>query len=329
VLTITRQTGDREPVHGTFPVSRTPQRRLSTQAGLLLFQVFGALASIQATAPDLRAQGRNVPSFSDSHVHLNSAGAWVANMDRFGVDRVIALAGRNVDNAGLLVAGQRWPGRVLPFLSVSPEHREFRPAWEADDERLTTLVDSLLSSGGFYGIGEISAAHFARAGFPESDFDPSGRTMRGLLGLARKHGLPIMIHAEITRLRELERLLADFRDVSVIWAHGGYTPLFLARRVLNAHPNLIYELSARTWRHHPASPEYSILKDDGTVWAGWLALMEEMPERFLVGTDASGRSETTDREALRGVHHFLSQLSEPARQKIARDNLTRILKLAP
>jgi predicted TIM-barrel fold metal-dependent hydrolase len=50
-------------------------------------------------------------------------------------------------------------------------------------------------------------------------------------------------------------------DVQVIWAHGGYTPYFLARRLLERHPNLHYELSARTWRHHPRSPDYTQLPE--------------------------------------------------------------------
>ncbi|MGH7462155.1 MAG: amidohydrolase family protein, partial [Longimicrobiales bacterium] len=192
------------------------------------------------------AQQESARGFSDAHVHLNDPVAWVRIMDELGITRSVALAGRNADNAALREAGRRWPGRVLPFLSVSPEHREFRAAWEADDERLVPLVDSLLSQGGYYGVGEISVSHFPAAGFPEADFNPNGRLMRSLLQLAKKHRVPVLIHCEITRLREFEALLRDHREVTIIWAHGGYTPLFLARRLLEEHPNLIYELSART-----------------------------------------------------------------------------------
>jgi predicted TIM-barrel fold metal-dependent hydrolase len=240
---------------------------------------------------------------------------------------VVALAGRDVGNAALRDAGRRWPGRILPFLSISPEHREFRAAWEADDERLVPYVDSLLAGGGFHGIGEISVSHFPGAGFPEADFDPSGRTMRSLLALARKHRVPVLVHAEVTRLREFEALLADHRDVTVIWAHGGYTPLFLARRLLEAHPNLVYELSARTWTRHPRSPDYTIFRNEGEVWPEWLALIEAMPERFLVGTDAAVRSEANDVANIRRVRSFLDQLSPAVRRLVGSENLDRILRL--
>ena len=48
--------------------------------------------------------------------------------------------------------------------------------------------------------------------------------------LAERHGVPVLVHCEVTRLRELEALLAEFPRVTVVWAHGGYTPLVLARR---------------------------------------------------------------------------------------------------
>jgi hypothetical protein len=83
-------------------------------------------------------------------------------------------------------------------------------------------------------------------------------------------------------LRELERLLSDFPDVVVIWAHGGYAPVFLAERLLERHPNLLYELSARTWPEHPRSADYTILRDGALVWPQWLGLFERMPERFVV-----------------------------------------------
>ncbi len=300
-----------------------------------MFRTEGALTVMAATvalftiAPaPAGAQGRAKLVFSDAHVHLNDPVAWVRIMDGAGIARSVALAGRNVNNSQLLEAGRRWPGRILPFLSVSPEHREFRAAWEADDERLVLLVDSLLSRGGYYGIGEISVTHFPATGFPEADFDPSGRTMRSLLVLARKHGLPILVHVEITRLREFEALLRDFRDVTVIWAHGGYTPLFLARRLLDAHPNMVYELSARTWARHPRSPDYTIFQNESKVWQEWLDLVESMPSRFLVGTDTSVRSKQSDLANVARVQLFLDQLSVPTRRQVARKNLDRILKLA-
>jgi predicted TIM-barrel fold metal-dependent hydrolase len=250
-------------------------------------------------------------------------------MDAAGIERAIVFRGRNIDNAGLIAAAQRWPDRLTPFLSVSPEHREFREAWAAEDDRLEAVVDSLLSAGGFRGIGEISVSHFAGAGFPEADFDPDGPVMRGILDAARRHDVPVTVHVEVTRLREFEAVLARYRDVTVIWAHGGYTPLVLAERLLGAHPNLVYELSARTWARHPRSPDYTILRDGHDVWPEWLALVQRMPGRFVIGTDASLRSIESDQEKIRSVANFLDQLPPELRRQVATENLRRILRIEP
>ncbi len=275
----------------------------------------------------VKAQTAHAIQFSDAHLHLNDPALSVRLMDQLGIDRAVVLAGRSASNVQLLEAARRWPGRLFPFLSVSPEHREFRAAWEADDARLNPIVDSALAAGGYFGIGEISVTHFPTQGFPEADFDPNGRTMRGLFLAARKYRLPIMLHVEITRLREFEALLTAFRDVTVIWAHGGYTQLFLAQRLLDAHPNLIYELSARTWARHPRSPDYTIFENETTVWAEWVALIEAKPTRFIVGTDAAGRSEERDRANLERVRLLLRHLSPETQRLVARGNLDRLLQL--
>lgn len=269
--------------------------------------------------------GLQTPTFSDAHVHLNDLALQVELMTRFGIGRAVILRGRASDNGMLLRAAQQHPGRFWPFLSVSPEHREFRSAWDSGDPRLLHEADSMLSRGGFYGIGEISVTHFPASGFPEADYDPSGPLTRGLLSLARKFDLPIMLHIEITRLREFERLLADFPDVRVIWAHGGYSPLFLAERLLARYPNLYYELSARTWRPHPRSPDYTILSDSIRVWPQWLALIERLPERFLLGTDGSLRDRAVETQRITGVQLLLGQLSPRARRLVGSGSLEALV----
>jgi predicted TIM-barrel fold metal-dependent hydrolase len=264
--------------------------------------------------------------FDDAHVHLNDPARWVRLMDQAGIQRAIAFRGRAMDHAGLVAAAARWPGRLLPFVSVSPEHSEHRRDWEEDNAALARVVDSLLATGFYYGIGEISVSHFPGNGFPEADFDPNGRAMHGILEVARRYRVPVAIHCEITRLHELEKLLDAFPDVRVIWAHGGYTPLFLAERVLSRHPNLTYEMSARTWRNHPRSPDYTITANDREVWPEWVALVEAKPERFVVGTDAALRSITSDQRKIESVHRFLLQLSPGTRARVARENLADLIR---
>jgi len=268
-----------------------------------------------STAPSQR-----IP-FVDAHVHLNDPGMHMALMQRWGASHAVVFWGGRSSNDSVAEAARNHPGVLIPFASISPERTAYWPQWEGDSAALLAQLDGLLATGLFKGIGEISAVNFPSGGFPETDFGVLGPTMTGIMDLARKHKVPVMVHVESTRMADLEQLLQRYADVPVIWAHGGYTPLFLARRMLERHPNLYYELSARTWPSHPRSPDYTILRDGERVWPEWLQLIEAMPGRFLVGTDASQRSAASDDMKYASVQNLLAQLKPGAREQVARGTL--------
>lgn len=295
-----------------------------------LFAACLALAlSAHAQAQPLAGPAPELVPFADAHVHLNDPDMQLQLMARWGATHAVVFWGGRSSNDSVRDAARRHPGRLIPFASISPERTAYRPAWERDDPSLLAQLDAMLASGEFKGIGEISAAHFPSAGFAETDFSPIGAMMAGIMALARKHKVPVMVHVESTRMGELGTMLERFPDVDVIWAHGGYTPLFLARRMLERHPNLHYELSARTWPRHPRSPDYTVLRDGTNVWPEWLRLVEEMPGRFIVGTDASHRSAESEAMKFASVQNFLRQLSPAAREPVARGNLLRLVGVAP
>lgn len=263
--------------------------------------------------------------FVDAHVHLNDEAMELDLMRRFAAERAVVFWGRNGDNASIAASAARHPDRFIAFASISPERASYRRAWDGDPAPALAELDRLLASGRYRGIGEISAVHFPSPGLPEADYDPAGPMMTGILSLARRHRVPVLVHIEWTRMAALSTLLDVFPDVPVIWAHGGYTPLFIAERMLARHPNLYYELSARTWPLHPRSPDYTILRDGGRVWPQWLALIESRSDRFVIGTDASQRSVRSETMKFASVQAFLRQLPPPVREKVARDNILRLL----
>lgn len=283
----------------------------------------------QPTKPALTAASTLVP-FVDAHVHLNNLPMQLELMQRWGASHAVVFWGGRSSNESVAEAARQHPDALIPFASISPERSAYRPHWEQPHgEELLAHLDAMLATGLYKGIGEISVAHFPSGGFAETDFAVNGPMMSGIMTLARKYKVPVMVHAESTRMAELSQLMQRFVDVPVIWAHGGYTPLFLARRMLEQHPNLYYELSARTWPHHPRSPDYTILRDGVRVWPEWLQFIEEMPGRFLVGTDASHRSTSSDAMKYASVQAFLTQLSLPARELVAQGTLMRLVGLLP
>lgn len=286
-----------------------------------------ALAGCAAVAPVADVAPAPLP-FIDAHVHLNDEAMQLELMREYGVERAVVFWGRNSDNASIAASEQRHPDRFIAFASISPERAAYRRAWDAGDAALLQSLDDMLATGRFKGIGEISAVHFPSPGLPEADYDPAASLLGGILELARKHRVPVLVHIEWTRMKEFSALLKRFPDVPVIWAHGGYTPLFIAQRMLAQHPNLFYELSARTWALHPRSPDYTILRDGVAVWPAWLALIESQPGRFLVGTDASHRSRASEAMKHASVQAFLRQLSPAAREQVGRGTLLRLLRPA-
>jgi len=302
---------------------------------LPLLLLLGACALAACAAADPAAKqpaGADPPQpfvpFVDAHVHLNDVAMQIDLMARYRAERAVVFWGRASDNESIAASAARHPDRFIGFASISPERAAYRRQWDVDDAALLRSLDELLASGRFRGIGEISVTHFPSPGFAETDYDPAGRTMTGILALARKHAVPVLVHAEWTRIDALSTLLASFPDVAVIWAHGGYTPLFVAARMLDRHPNLYYELSARTWPVHPRSPDYTILRDGEHVWPQWLALIETHADRFVVGTDASQRSIESDAMKFESVQSFLRQLSPTTRERVARSNLLALLGAA-
>lgn len=265
------------------------------------------------------------PAIFDSHVHLNDPAMQLRLMDEYGVDRAVVFWGRNSDNESVLEWAARHPSRFVPFASISPERTAYRPQWQREDPAIVARLAALLATGSYKGIGEISVVHDATPGFAATDFDLAGPVMRGIMELAGKHRLPVMLHCERSRTEGLSRLLEAHPEVAVIWAHGGYTQVDEARRLLARHPNLYYELSARTWPRHPRSAEYPIVGVGGTVAAEWLALIESMPGRFLVGTDASHHAEANERMKVESVKAFLAQLSAATRREVAGGTLQRLL----
>ena len=286
----------------------------------------GSQSGSQSGSPSVAtASAPALVPFIDAHVHLNDEAMQLALMQAHGVERAVICWGRNSDNASIADAARRHPQRFIAFASISPERSTYRRGWQTDATDLLTELDRLLDTGHYRGIGEISAVHFPSPGFAEADFDPMSPTMIGILDLARRYRMPVMLHVEWTRMAALSALLDRFHDVPVIWAHGGYTPAYIAQRMLARHPNLTYELSARTWPLHPRSPDYTILRDGVRVWPQWLALIATNAGRFIVGTDASHRSAASERMKHESVQAFLRQLGPDERDRVARGNLLGLL----
>jgi len=88
------------------------------------------------------------------------------------------------------------------------------------------------------------------------------------------------------------------------------------RRMLKTHPNLWIDLS---W------VVYSMdVAPSGIHSEEWVAIVEEFPDRFMLGTDKIGHYEDYD-EAISKYYIFLDALSPKTARLVGRENFLRIL----
>jgi predicted TIM-barrel fold metal-dependent hydrolase len=267
-------------------------------------------------------------SFIDAHVHLNDLTVQMSLMNSANIDSAVIFTGGDSNNDDILSAATLHPGRLIPFVSVSPEKTPFAGWWRAGDgDAIIQELDARLASGKYKGVGEMSIVHFPSAGFGETEYSPLDPiNLRIMDLLAQKYSaIPIMFHCEITYIKEFSKLLDLYPEVKVIWAHGGYAPAYLTARMLQKHRNLTVELSMRTFERHPRSADYWIMENKDEVWGQWLRLIEQYSGQIIVGTDASNRNADIDQKKADSVRLLLSQLTDITRAKVAKENLSQIL----
>jgi len=153
------------------------------------------------------------------------------------------------------------------------------------------------------------------------------------LDLVEKYGGAMSMHVQWDR-DSIEQLgvLADHNpNGNIIWAHcGNDGSAYDVRKVLKSHLNIYCDLSARS---RPKLSEWVINKrpkaeifTSYSLNSTWKDLIEEMPDRFMVGTDTKTGSHYD-----KGINNIrsglLSNLNQETAEKVAYKNAQRLLDL--
>jgi len=173
------------------------------------------------------------------------------------------------DTAWLTAASKKYPDRVVAGL----------PLPEPTSESAASQLAIQLERGKPRVIGEV---HMRQVGRRLIDRDPNGPVFGKILDAAAKFVVPIVIHYELTDQAEtaLERALAAHRKSTIVLAHGGEGPPGRLDRLLLRNPNLFIDLSGMHFQRTPA-----LASETGSLDPGWKALIEKMPDRFMIGAD--------------------------------------------
>jgi predicted TIM-barrel fold metal-dependent hydrolase len=293
-----------------LPRRPTPRATLAAVlAGLAL--VAGHLPA-QPTSAGAAAPEYAGPLF-DAHLHYNDEAAArfpiddvLGRMQKSGVRAVVANSRPN-DGTRALAAAREATRRagvtVVPFVRLYRNRADYS-GWHADP----TIVDMVLrelaagtDAGPYRGLGEFHLYDSRNA---------DGPTARRLMQLAEQRDLVVLAHVDDVAI---EKLFAHAPNARLVWAHTsiGGAPIERVRALLQRHPTLRGELSYRP----------GLTEGDGRLSPAWRALLTEMPERFLVGSDTWINERWESYEGLmREARRWLGDLPPAVARRIAWDN---------
>ena len=208
------------------------------------------------------------------------------------------------------------------------------------DDVLAQLSEDV-SSGDYIGVGEIGVLHFIKK--PDQSliaFQPNFAPFLDIVEEVAKHNLWLDLHIEPIdpdgisyedwAFGGLQLLLDRNPTLKVILSHTAMTNPDNARRILETYPNVMMNIKptmpTESWR--VLEP---VLNNKGELYEDWALLFEEMPDRFMIGSDAKfmRRGFTSDKYEwiIEMLRLMLGNLSAETAQKIAYDNAKKMFSI--
>ena len=282
----------------------------------------------------------NTPRIVD--VHFHPAPMWdVYALTRLFDELGVVAAGNGARESDALATtfAQQHPDRFVPFAGNEPIRqfisREGERAWTLHSAAVVEYLahlEAALREKRYRAIGELVVNSVHSRSDKAAKYPADSPLMRRLWALSAKYDVPLSVHLDATpdSLEQMERLLVSDRGGTWIWAHTGWLPVAnpsLVRRLLQAHPNLFCELSERESirRIYRGDP----IDNDRVLKPEWKVLLEDFPDRFVIGTDVDPATMAAYAEEIGYWRGILSQLSPLTAAKLAHANAERLLKLTP
>ena len=281
-------------------------------AAFLALVLASAAVQAQPAAPRPAPAPYAGPLF-DAHLHYNEEAApdhpiadVLARLQRSGVRAAIANSRPNDGTKSLAAA--REPTRragivVVPFVRLYRNRADYS-GWHADPTIVEMVLKELSAgteAGPYRGLGEFHLYDSANA---------DGPSARRLMQLAQERNLVVLAHVDDAAI---DKLFAHAPKTRLIWAHTGIggAPIERVKALLQKHPTLVGELSYRP----------GLTQGEGGLSPAWRALMLEMPERFVVGSDTWINGRWDDYEGLMAqARRWLGDLPPAVARRIGWEN---------
>lgn len=286
------------------------------------------------------------------------AAAALRELDHFGIAKAILSppphprSTRRVHLADLRAAVRREPrlafaagGESLnPILQATPA-----ASVSTHVLREFTAIAEEIAAAGAASFGELAAEHFSsgRGRHPYESSPPDHPLLLALADIAARRGMPIDLHVEAVpqdmafpperrqgpnpdhltaNIARLERLLDHNREARIVWLHAGWDltgerTVALMRGLLERHANLAMSIKYDRGGVGQSAP---FLPRGGELRPGWIAMLREYPDCFMIGSDQFLGDDT---ERLEGARRLVDALPPDLKLRIAGDNAKRIYRL--
>jgi predicted TIM-barrel fold metal-dependent hydrolase len=197
------------------------------------------------------------------------------------------------------------------------------PLPDPDDAGAAARLDAELEKTKAPVVGEVHVRQVSRKIDRDSGMPAFGK----ILDVCARRGVPIVIHDELNEAATaaLERALTAHPKATIILAHAGEAPAAKLEPLLSRHRNLLVDLSGMHFQRTPA-----LAPENGPIDPGYKALIEKMPDRFLMGIDVWAprlfEPAMLDR-LLTWARRVLGQLSPDVAERVAWKNATAVFHL--
>jgi len=206
----------------------------------------------------------------------------------------------------------------------------FNPVDKNGVDHIKRMVE--MYPGLWVGIGEVFFRHddLTRMTYGRNP-TANCASMEPVYEYAAEKNLPVWIHSDIgdpisnkaTFLYEMEEAVKDHPKTKMVWCHIGNTRGVNVKglseitiRLLKAYPNLYYDISWVVFEQ--------IIAPEGKPDPEWVAIFEQFPTRFMVGTDKIGGFSDYV-QTIRKYDVLLDALTPGTAKKLASENMFELL----
>lgn len=228
---------------------------------------------------------------------------------------------------------------LAQMLSTLPETRRRRlhpficGINSADQNAVDHVQRMLAAYPDFWeGIGEVFARHDDLTALTYGEASRADmRSFDRLVTLAEQNDLPILIHSNIgsawleqpTYQSEIEYLVRNHPRARIIWAHAG-----ISRRIVIPNHTEIIAGMLRQYPNLKVDISWVIFDQEiapnNVLNPAWPALIEQFPDRFIIGSDVVGVF-TQYQATIQRYYLLLDALRPETARKVARENFLSVL----